>query len=220
MPGRLELLLLVGAIALAGCGDVPGGSGNAGDDSPPPATAPPETGFSETSESAPATTSAEPSPPAPEIHLPGIVFDSAAGRQKAVLESHCVQGTDSAGTSVGICGDTPDLDPKRLSIVHAGEAVTISVPGATLSGGSSISIRPLGCHDRQVASVPLETEGVTWTVDLPPAAYELQVFVLFETGEVSGDSAGSLGLLVDPSREPAIIRARPRFFVCSPSEQG
>jgi hypothetical protein len=219
MAGRLVLLALLGMIAFAGCGDV-AGDRDAGGGTPAPATAPPETGFSETSEEAPATTSAEPSPTPPELEIPAIVLESVAGRQKAVQESHCVQATDSAGTSVGMCGDTPDLDPKRLSVVHPGDTVTISVPGATLSGGSGISIRPLGCHDRQVASVPLETEGVTWTIDLPPGAYEMQVFVLFETGEASGDSAGSLGLLVDPSREPAVIRARPRFFVCSPSEQG
>ena len=55
-----------------------------------------------------------------------------------------------------------------------------------------------------VAANPIGTELIyederirVWRIDLEPGAYELDVFALFELGDgLSGDTSGSLGLLV------------------------
>jgi hypothetical protein len=216
---RAAALALAAAAVLAvaaGCGDVAEEPGEAGG-APPPATGAPDTGYAETGGTAPATTSTEPSPPAPELRPPAITLASDAGHQRAVQESYCV-----TGAGVGVCADTFDQDPKRLTVVKPGDEVTISMPGATLTGGdSAFAVRPLGCHGQELATVPLGPDGARWAVDLEPGAYELQVFVHFEAEDgTSGDSSGSLGLLVDPDREPAIVKAKPGLFVCPPSDQG
>ena len=217
----LLALVLVG-FAAAGCGDVVDEPREGGGE-PPPATGPAETGPAETGGTAPATTSTEPPSELPDLAPPPIVLESEAGRQEGVQESYCTQQVDLTGLGgTGVCADTPDLDPERLTVVRSGDAVTISMPGAVLSGADAgVTVRPLGCRDRETARVPLGPDGIEWTVDLEPGAYELQVFVRFEAKDgLSGDGAASLGLLVDPEREPAIIKAEPGLFVCPPSEQG
>ena len=138
-------------------------------------------------------------------------------------ESHCTQKADATGAGMGVCADTPDLDPTFLSVAAPGESVTISMPGATLAtdGDAAVAVRPLGCHDRELLTVALGPQGVEWSVELEPGAYELQAFARFEAENgLSGETAASLGLLVDPAREAGIVEASPDLFVCAPSEQG
>jgi hypothetical protein len=72
--------------------------------------------------------------------------------------------------------------------------------------------------DRELA--PIELADGTWTVDLEPGAYELQAFATFgDETSPSGDTAGSLGVLVDPDRRPKIVQAKPDLFVCPVSDQ-
>jgi hypothetical protein len=208
------VIVLVGACAgLDESGDTAGEPPIAAE---PPAEPPPvEPTPAETGGTEPATTGIDPGtePPAPEP--PAIVLSSAAGKQTAVQESFCV--TDpAAGT--GICADTPDLDPEQVSIVGPGEEVSVAFADGG-NGELSLAARPLGCTDRELA--PIDLVDGQWTVDLEPGAYELQAFATFgDATAPSGDTAGSLGLLVDPDREPAIVRAEPELFACAPSDEG
>jgi hypothetical protein len=54
--------------------------------------------------------------------------------------------------------------------------------------------------------IPLVRGPVTtWRVELDPGAYELDVFVMFEGGEKSGDVSGALGLLVDETARLEVV---------------
>ena len=163
----------------------------------------------------PATTSTDPGTELPSDEPPPIVLTSEAGHQVAVQESYCI--TDpTAGT--GICADTADLLPKRASVVTPGEHVSVAFEDGS-EGELSLSARPLGCTDREL--VPIELVDGAWTVELEPGAYELQAFATFGDGTgPSGDTAGSLGLLVDADRKPKIVKATKDLFVCPPSDQG
>jgi hypothetical protein len=240
MPrGRLLVTLLsVGAAAcLAACG---GTVPEAGPEKPPPVAAtppaetaepPPDTGgFSETTETATATTVAEPEPDgAPELRPPPIVLVTEAGRQEAVQGSYCITKVSPSGEGEGVCADTAFPHPRELSVVRPGEQVTIEIAGASLrtNGGcspacaSTVTVHPLGCGPEQaVASFELESASMAWVVDLEPGGYELVAFAYFETGDgSSGDTSGGLGVLVDPDREPAIIPVDERLAVCPYPEQ-
>jgi hypothetical protein len=224
---RLALLLLLTVGLAAGCAGL-GESQNAGGEPPattealavaepsPVAEPPPaEPVPTETGGTGPATTATDPGTEAPAAKPPPIVLKSTAGEQVAVQESYCLSDP-SAGT--GICADTMDLAPDRISVVAPGERISVSLKGPA-KGQLNLSARPLGCTDREL--VPIDLVDGLWTVDLPPGAYELQAFATFGDGTgPSGDTAGSLGLLVDPDRKPSVVKAKPGLFVCPPSEQG
>jgi hypothetical protein len=128
--------------------------------------------------------------------------------------------TPEGGFVVG-CGDTPDLLPRRLSVVRPGERVQIWLRDAHVvrrSAGcgpsgrceAAVAVSRLGCR-KTVARFDLKTNRTTWRARLAPGAYELEVFVgRFTTKSAGGDTSGSLGLLVDRNRPRDIIRARGR----------
>jgi hypothetical protein len=207
---RLPALLLA-VVLLAGCG-------------------------SETGERAPAASTAPevqsgaslPFDEAEVTKPPPIVLLSAAGIQEAVKESSCVDYVDEAsGQGVGVCGDTPDLKPERLSLVRSGEETTILVEGADVirpegcvaeaeqDCTGSASVRRLGCEE-EIASIALALGPETrWRADLPPGTYELQVFAYFEAPDGrSGDVSGSLGLLVEATGPQKILPAPDELVAC------
>ena len=138
---------------------------------------------------------------------PPIVLESVAGRQEAVRGASCVATEDGGG--VAVCSDIGTVRPEWLSVVHPGETVTLALVGARPAGSPGIvRARPLGCAAAVAVSFPLDGTRTAWDVALQPGAYELEVAVAFETTDGrSGDLSGTLGLLVDPEREPGIVPA-------------
>jgi hypothetical protein len=150
---------------------------------------------------------------------PPILLESRAGVQRAVQESYCVSKVEATG-GTGLCADTPDLRPRRLSVVRPGEAVTIRVPGARIVRRdpachprceAGAAVFRLGRRKTPIARFRLEGERTRWPVRLGPGVYEVEVFVgLFRTSDGrSGDTSGSLGILVS--------RTEPRRIVPAPS---
>jgi hypothetical protein len=228
------LALLAAAAAAAACG---GTYPDAGAEAEPPAAAAPatETGFatetaafSETGGTEAADTVATSEPPTPGPKPPPIVLNSEAGRQKAVFGSYCITSVSSSGEGQGICTDAAFPHPKELSVVHPDETVTIAIEGTALdtshcspSCPSMVTVYRLGCGpERTVTTFELESATMPWDVALEPGAYELSVFAYFDDGAgTSGDVAGTLGLLVEPDREPAIIPIDESLAVCPYPEQ-
>lgn len=178
---RLVLFTLA-VLALAGCGaatDVPGFSGE------PPTLAQP-------------TVSIEAKEP--ELEPPPIFLVGAGGKQRAAPGSACIEYTNEAsGESSGQCRDVAGpVRPKAMTVVQPGDNVIVTIPGASLEKESAITIRPLGCVDEETQKLDLPDPGeLDWEVDLEPGAYQLDVFALFDLGDgVSGDTSGTLGLLV------------------------
>jgi hypothetical protein len=149
---------------------------------------------------------------------PPIVLESAAGRQEAVPGSSCV----SSGDGVIGCSDAGRLSPESLSIVRPGEEVRIFVEDADVvrSDGcmedehegeciGTAAVRELGCKERAVAKILLAPGPVTtWSVDLAPGAYEIDVFAYFVAADGrGGDVSGWLGLLVDETAALEVVAA-------------
>jgi hypothetical protein len=198
------LPLLLATLVIAGCGVATNESG-----------APASSG----EESLPAETS-KPIPTLDEANLrpPPIVLVSTAGKQEATRGSACVQYADPAsGEGAGACSDVAGpLHPERISIVRRGETTLVIVAGASTREGS-VTVRPLGCADRQTLGFDLAsgTDETRWRVDLEPGAYQLDVFTRFETTDGrSGDVSGSLGILVGDSDARRIVPATAGLAVC------
>lgn len=179
----MRLFAVLVAVLLVGCGvgaeetNAPGSSGEA------PTTIEPLATFDES-----------------ELKPPPIFLISRVGKQEAVPGSSCVDYLDQAsGQGVSQCGDVgAPLVPKEMTVVERGESVIVTIPGVTLKRDSSVSVRPLGCLDRESVKLDLPEAGeLHWDVDLDRDAYELDVFALFDAGNgLSGDMSGTLGLLV------------------------
>ena len=135
---------------------------------------------------------------------PTLSLTSANGVQEAVPGSYCLTGRGR-----GECADYPAVHPREVSVVAAGDSVSLVIDGGTFvrSQGcfsddeqdciGSMIVRPLGCDGPADDSVPLALGRETrWTVDLEPGAYQLDVFGYFESFGASGDVSGSLGLVV------------------------
>jgi hypothetical protein len=233
----IALLSVWAAAALAACG---GTVPEASPDKEPPVAAtlpaetaepPPDTGgFSETTETAIATTVAEPEPDgAPELRPPPIVLVTEAGRQEAVQGSYCVTKVSASGQGEGVCADTGFPHPEKLSVVRPGERVTLEMAGASRATtgdcsprcASTVTVHPLGCGpERAVTSFELESATMPWVVDLEPGAYELAVFAYFEAEDgASGDTSGAIGLIVVPDRKQAVITVDETLAVCPYREQ-
>jgi hypothetical protein len=198
---RLSVLLL--ALAVAGCGTAveTGVPASSGQESVPVAPTAEEMGVDES-----------------KATPPLLVLVNAAGKQIAAHGSSCVQYTDpSTGEGVGVCGDTPTIHPDALTVAHPGEFVMILLAGAFVTDGGLVTVRPLGCSDKESVTFPLvQGASVThWHVDLEPGAYELDVSAQFGSNDGrTGDVTGSLGLLVDADRTHEILPVPATFAVC------
>lgn len=182
----ITLLMLV-VLAVAACGAEERVSGR------PTATTTPADELER-----PATTAVEPTGQMPPV----VTLVSEAGAQRAVQGSYCVTGPE-----VGVCADHAEPSPPaELSVVRPGESVQILFKG-TSSAEGSVVVHRLGCDDA-LLTVPLTAPATSWAVDLEPGSYELELFAAFETAQTSGDTSGSLGLLVDGTA-PLELRAAP-----------
>jgi hypothetical protein len=136
----------------------------------------------------------------PDLEPPPIFLIGAGGKQRAAEGSSCVEYTNAAtGESTGQCADTAGLvKPSAMTVVQPGENVMVTIPAAALKKDSAVTIRPLGCVDKETNRLDFPEAGdLNWPVDLEPGAYELDVFARFELGDgLSGDTSGTLGLLV------------------------
>jgi hypothetical protein len=193
-----RLPLLVFAVVFAACGSTAGRTGlpaSSGEESVPVETAGPTATIDES-----------------KLKPPQILLRNSVGEeQKAVAGSFCVDYVDPAsGAGSGVCGDSPPVHPNAITIAVAGENMTFVLRGADVVRPpgcysddeqeciGTVSVKPLGCEDREVARVPLALGRETrWAIDLERGAYELDVFAYFDEADGrSGDVSGALGLLV------------------------
>ena len=169
-----------------------------------------------------------PPEPVPDGKLkpPPIILVGSMETQKAVQGSYCVDYVDEAtGQGQGVCADmAAPIRPEAVTAVAPGDRVTFVLPEAAFRPESTVTIRPLGCDDRQTGTIALETGAGEheWTVDLDPGAYQLDVFARFEAEDGrTGDTSGTLGLTVaGPKKWDALgVRAVVRAMqVCPYSE--
>jgi len=232
------LLLLAAAATAAACG----GTYPAAEPAPaPPAGGSPvaatdsgteTSAFAETGGTEPATPTETPEPSSSStLKPPSIVLESDGGRQKGSPGTYCLTRAREAGEGEGICVDSAFQHPEELSVVRPGENITISIAGADVvvpdgcspanECASPVTIHPLGCGPaRTEARFELSRHSTRWTVDLEPGAYELSVFAYFDDGAgTSGDLAGTVGLLVDPDRAPAVVPVDESLAVCPYPDQ-
>ncbi|MBD0290772.1 MAG: hypothetical protein ICV74_05900 [Thermoleophilia bacterium] len=133
---------------------------------------------------------------------PTISLTNRAGYQRAAQESYCVfspphEGQDSG---VSVCADGPDLLPRRLSVVRPRKLVTIRFGRAVAVDDAVASVRVLG-RKRVISSFRIRRPLKRWRVRLRPRAYEVEVFGRFAMPDGrTGDTSGSLGVLVSRSR--------------------
>jgi hypothetical protein len=207
---RLVDPLLVVALTLAGCGAAEEGRNVPTSSSEDFAVAPPRS-----------ASEAEPWMTTP----PPVVLVTAAGKQTAVQGSMCVSYADPAtGQGVAGCGDVGGPQyPEEVSAVGAGDDVVLVVPNAKVKNESTVTIRPLGCTDRETKQLAFPPDGeLHWDVDLEPGAYQLDVFVIFATDDGRhGDTSGTLGLAVAGAKSNdalGVLEVRPRMQVCTFAE--
>jgi hypothetical protein len=155
---------------------------------------------------------AEGGPPPRPAEPPPIVLESRAGRQPGVLVRYSVE-TDSGGYG----GETASTRPAKVTVARPGEDVAISMVGVEPTQRLVI-VRRLGCDQPAVASVVLGADTERWSVPRRPGAYELEVTVPYFKPKRggTGSATGVFGLLVDATREQAVIRASRGLFVCAP----
>jgi hypothetical protein len=140
-------------------------------------------------------------PVAAEEEVPAVVLVSNAGEQTGAQGSACVNGPAS-----GFCLETAGpVEPAELSVVRPGEAVKIALDGDFEASGLLV-VRPFGCPEEEVASLPLGSPE-NWAVDLEPGAYALEASYRFEDADAGlhGDTTVALGLLVDRSEPVQIV---------------
>lgn len=142
---------------------------------------------------------------------PTLILSTAAGDQRGEQGSFCISN-DAVGC--GICGDAAAPEtPKKFSIVHSGEKVTLRVLDATLTQPDNIVCEP-ACHPR-MRIAPLSCgqsearilqDGEVWQFVIPPGTYQIFVDASFvNDDETYGQTEVMFGLIVDDRREPAIV---------------
>jgi hypothetical protein len=158
---------------------------------------------------------------------PSVFLESAAGRQQAVLGSYCVDAQLEGG-----CADSGPIHPAQVTVARSGEAMKFVLENAQVRRPpgcvapteqaciGAVTVRPLGCARRSLATIPLVLGRETrWTVDLEPGAYQLDAFAYFESDDGrTGDVSESLGLLVDTARPPGIVPIGAARAVCQLSD--
>jgi RTX calcium-binding nonapeptide repeat (4 copies) len=151
---------------------------------------------------------------------PPVFLVSRAGSQRSVQESFCVHISYDDGTGLGLCADTTDLEPRRLSVVRPGERITIRLRGATSAEGE-VAVYPRGCEDRARWSFAITGRTTHWTVPRTirrEQRFELDLFADFTTGDGrQGDTSNTVGLLVSRARRREIIRAGTSLACGEPS---
>jgi hypothetical protein len=169
----------------------------------------------EQSQPAASTPATEPSTVATTLTAPPIVLVSSAGKQVAVPGSSCVTSVDrSSGQTHGVCRDSGVVHPKEVTVLPPGASVTIVLGNAQIDGRASVVVRPLGCERTEIEQVEVGG-GRPWLLDLPPGAYQADVFTRFKADDGStGDTSGSLGIVIDPNAQPAIEPGPPRRSNC------
>jgi len=199
-----RLSFLAVAFALAGCGSAVDGTGV-------PASSGPDTQPAETMSGRTATLGEAMMKPPP------ILLVSETGKQTAVQGSYCIT-YDNPASSVdqGLCLDSAMVRPDTITVVHPGDRATILVPDSTLKEERIVTVRPLGCVGRETKMLRFPVTGqLHWQVDLDAGAYQLDVFVQFETDDGrSGDVLGTLGLLVGETDKRQIVPADAGLDVC------
>lgn len=160
--------------------------------------------------------SAEPEPDygACDPTPPGVVLRSPAGDQLGGFASYCAgcQLPDSGETNYR-CADGP-TSIQSYSIVHPGDALSISMPDGTLVAGAgckpecppSIRIRDEVCPNN--ATIGFEvSEDSTFSVELAPGRYRLELSAYFEAEGKGGSTGAGFGLIVDPARKREVVSA-------------
>jgi hypothetical protein len=156
-------------------------------------------------------------PSDPRITPPRILLVTSAGKQEAARGSYCVQFENpKTGEGGGTCADAAPTYPAWTSRVHPGDHADIFVLPGSITEGSFV-VRPLGCLDREVETVELETgwDASHWEVDLQPGAYQLDFFARFDDAEgETGDVSGSAGLVVAEAGRPRTVPLDRSLAVC------
>lgn len=205
MRAILVAALAASALVLAGCGQA--------DESP----------SAEPSESTRKTVDTAPSVPA-EQGPPDVLLVSETGGQVGKPGSWCVENL-AAGYAT--CADGVQPSAEHANVVRPDETIAIALDGARAvkSDGchardqsciGEANVSPAGCTSATVARIFLKRGPQTeWRVDLPPGAYELQVFVYFEADDGrTGDVSVALGLLVDGDAEQRIVPMPAAAAIC------
>jgi hypothetical protein len=150
-------------------------------------------------------------PPRGPPEPPPIVLESRAGRQTAVITSATFE-TSSEGSAV-----EARLDVEKVSIVRPGESISIAMAGVGPTQ-RLIIVRQLGCDHPARASIVLDTGRERWSAPRRPGAYEVEVTVPYFKPKRggTGSATGLVGVLVDPTRDLAVIPAARDLFVCAP----
>jgi hypothetical protein len=204
--------LLLATLALSACGSAaeqrsaPGSSGQSGEGSVPVETTAPTVA------------------PSGDVELepPPILLVSETGKQTAARGSYCVDDVnEETGQGSGVCADAAaPTYPKAITAVGPGDPVAFVLHNAAFKPQSVVTIRPLGCTDQETRQLSLKprTGLHTWSVDLEPGAYQLDVFARFEAADGrSGDVSGSLGLTVAGAKENDALGVhdlKPSLAVC------
>jgi hypothetical protein len=144
---------------------------------------------------------------------PPLVLMSRAGRQTGVLLRYSVE-TDGGGYG----GETASTRPAKVTVARPAEQVSLSMAGVGPTQRLVI-VRRLGCDHPALASVVLDADTERWSAPQRPGAYELEVTVPYFKPKRggTGSATGVFGLLVDATREQAVIPASRDLFVCSPN---
>ena len=140
---------------------------------------------------------------------PPVTLISAAGEQRAVPETYCLSIPPRPGetTAASICAESVDRKPRRLSVVRPRETISVVLRGARAATGYG---RLIGLGRRKtIARFRISSPTTRWRVSLPTGAFELEVYIDgFATADGrTGDTSGSLGLLVDRTRKRTIVLA-------------
>jgi hypothetical protein len=138
---------------------------------------------------------------------PVITLLSKSPPQRAVWESFCVSVVGFGE----LCADTPNLEPRWLSVVRPGERVTI-VFEKTMKVSGDVWVYKRGCEREPARRTFATTKARThWVVPRSfRGRFELNLFAdEFHTADGRvGDVSATLGILVSKTRPKGLVRNR------------